>query len=293
MIIFSVFSLSSCGESETQQILTDISSYQSTFEIALYDGGNIVRTYFPGTIDLEKRKELVEKLSTAGAETVLPKNIKAPFYEVMLCKEDGNSYALKWASGYVVTEGGKVYKKNIDFESLMKEYDYHETTSERAEYYFQFYLEGVFYEFMKPQDVWNIQYLQKEPEYPPAEGLTLKLEENTDEGIQKTYGRALHGIIENQSGQSWRTAEYILQFHLSVYEKGTWYCVPLLPDAPNLIDSDDITVAAGETLERYYMIETVYGKLPAGRYKIREYNGPSAELDISYKKDGSMTFNFR
>ena len=111
MIIFSVFSLSSCGESETQQILTDISSYQSTFEIALYDGGNIVRTYFPGTIDLEKRKELVEKLSTAGAETILPKNIKAPFYEVMLCKEDGNSYALKWASGYVVTEGGKVYKK--------------------------------------------------------------------------------------------------------------------------------------------------------------------------------------
>ena len=287
------------GGTVDQSIMMDIfgsiRTLDSTMDLLVYEDG-VVRVYkIKGTEIGETRQRVNDTLMDSKIMPVpsqVPINgLRGPYYSISMTDIGGTAHYFCWADGYLVTDNGIAYRFNYDFGQLLKEYSYEETLKINVQEK-PAWLEIPFYSMITAETMiyydnaistgkcWHRELMRKQPDNVPAEGLTLHLTSDPEKsGI-------IRGVIENRSEESWEYWRDTLVFELGTEIDGEWYYVPMKPDISRPIDSEKAYLPPEKSLVRTYEVETVYGRLPNGHYRIREGNGPQAEFTVD--KEGKI-----
>lgn len=275
LLFFSIFFISACGSSRKQEALEipeenvgvgnefmeNASPTTSSLSFYKYDGKKVIHyTMFNNP----KEQEILDKIQSVDVvevENWTLDQIKFPVYGLDIGGQDGFTVFGAWCNGYWITQEGKAYQFEFDFENIEKNYEW-----DLEEEYDSVNIFPCIRHLCQKEDNWNKKMMDS------AE----KLEEKNDifMEIVETKDNIISVEIHNDSKMPWEYGEvYSLQTQID----GKWYVVPTVPGNWGFT-MPLYVLPAGESAEKSYNIE-MYGELPRGIYRIVVEN-LTAEFEI-------------
>ncbi|MBQ1376400.1 MAG: hypothetical protein IIY77_00375 [Lachnospiraceae bacterium] len=286
----------SCGSgSESGDKLFEKVSLSGNFTISRYQNDHYERLFIGGSSKEETEKmkqEILSALKKASyRKSELAEEAKEPFYAIDLYEapEEGlfRELFVSFADGKLIFPDGTAYQTNLDFEKLIETggYELYSWEQEKRESTAAY---NSFYWLLKGKDGFRRELLRTGPRFgektvTTPEGTRLIPEGISEEGV-------LQASLVNDSGQeqSFKDSDY--NYRVDVLLDGKWCRVPTLPDKRYTLDSLIIgkKLAPGDAFPRYYPIQEVYGKLPAGRYRAVEYQTERA-VEFDSTEEGKLS----
>ena len=226
-----------------------------------YDGKKVISyTMFNNS----KEQELLDKIQNIDVvedENWKLNQIKYPVYGLEIGGQDGMTVFGAWSNGYWITQEGKVYQFELDFESIEKDYEW----DLEEEFDSVSILPCVRY-LCQREDAWNKKVMDEAEKLEDFNDISMKVLEVKD-GIISVE-------VKNESKMPW---EYGEPYSLQVQIDGEWYVVPTIPGNWGFT-MPLYVLQAGESMEKAYNIE-MYGDLPKGTYRIVVEN-LTAEFEV-------------
>jgi hypothetical protein len=250
----------SCGNT-TNNLMAGASPETSAFSFYIYDGGNISCLML---FDSDKSQAVLDELNAVNAKEATGWSLEdagTPVYGVWMGKADGSGIFAAWSNGYWITQEGKAYAFDFDFEAFRQGHEWDHAITFQS---FAGFPCAVF--LTQDKNGWNSSLLTPAPDLIPPDGIAMTTESSDNDAD------AISVKFENNSGEEWAYGEY---FRLDVLLNGVWYEIPTMPGHWGFNDIG-LSIQSGESQNKTYNI-AMYGELPAGTYRIVAY-GLSAEF---------------
>jgi hypothetical protein len=234
----------------------------SALIFSYFDG----ETGFRGTIYEESDvRAIVDELNAVQATEILnwsAADAAFPIYGLWIGGKDGRSINAAWSNGYWITQEGKAYKFDYDFESLRQK-DWQDKGDAGS---FAGFPNARF--FAQDENGWNTAFMTPAAEPGAPEGITMTLKSQKKEKVTVNF--------KNNSDKEWMFGEH---FRLQAEISGTWYEISPAPGNDVLFHDIGLIIPAGETVKKTYKFGDLYGDLPVGKYRVVTY-GLTAEFTV-------------
>lgn len=237
-------------DNEGNTLMADASPETSALGLYVYDGKTVSRGYL---FDTEQVEEVLNSISEVNVEEVTDwttGQITMPVYGLEMGRTDGWTIYAAWSNGYWITQEGKVYRFDYDFDTLVSSYawEVEELGSSTA-------ILPCAQLLSMGEDGWVASMLTPAGELTPPENIVMELVSQSADGITVRF--------TNNSGAEWTYGEY---FGLQVLLNEVWYEVPV--SAGNWgFNSIAYVLLTGEAQEKTFNF-TMYGELPEGKYRL-------------------------
>lgn len=264
MLLFSTLFVSACGNTSNQNILKipeenvgvgndfmeSASPTSSALSFYKYDGKKVIHyTMFNNPKEQEILDE-IQSIDVVEAENWTLDQIKYPVYGLNIGGKDGFTVFGAWCNGYWITQEGKAYQFEFDFNNLEKEYKW-----DLEEEFNSVSIFPCVRHLCQKADEWNKGMMDSVEKLEATKDVSMEIVGMRDNIISVE--------IKNDSKMPWEYGEvYSLQTQID----GKWYVVPTIPGNWGFTMPLYI-LPAGESAEKSYNIE-MYGELPEGTYRI-------------------------
>ena len=214
--------------------------------------------------DSGRSAALVAALSAVNAPRTgkwTPDLVELPVYAVEFQGRDGQMIRGAWSNGCWVTEEGKAYRFDFDFDALRTDHSWQEREGGGS-------LAGLpcAYALTRCPNSWRGDLLPLSAELQPEDGVALTADGYAD-GLLRVR-------LRNEREEAYHYGE---SFGLQVLWDGVYREIP--PQTPLAVDDLAYSLPAGETAE--VVFDTAhYGNLPAGHYRVVLPGDISAEFQV-------------
>lgn len=264
LALICILTLAGCGKSggAGNTLLDNASPETSALTLYACDGETVtVRTMYDAAVE----EQLLSSLSAVPAEKAedwSPEQVTLPVYGLEIGGKDGYSVEAAWSNGYWIAADGSAYRFQFDFGTLAADYEWRDEDRRT---------DATFLPCMRllcqNGDSWRSDLLTPAQEPSAPEGISIELVRQSAQEVTVA--------LTNSGQEEWTYGEH---FYLDVLLDGTWYAAPPIPGSWGFNDIG-LILPAGETREKSYDL-TMYGELPAGRYRLVTSGGPAAEFDV-------------
>jgi len=222
----------------------------SALSLYHFDGETVTRAYI---FDSNIIQQVLDELSSVRVTEVNDwtlKDITLPMFGIRIGTTSGATLRAAWSNGLWITQDGRAYDFNYDFDKLQQSYNW----TGRA-WFSSFTVFPNARLFTQDNNGWDNRFLSPAPSINTPIGITMTLK-SWDDDTASVY-------ITNNTNTEWIYGQL---YEIHVLLNNMWYEIPI--DKENwAFTSDALVVQAGETIEHNYNLR-MYGNLPAGTYRL-------------------------
>jgi len=241
--------------------MEDASPSTSALALFRFDGEVVTRAFVFENDAVQQILDDIGSVRVTELESWSLDDIVLPIYGFEMGTYSGHMISAAWSNGLWITQDGRAYSFDFDFERLQQDYDWRSRDSFSS--FTVFPNARVFAQ----DDGWDSRFLTPAPSIVQPDGIHMTL--NSWEGDRVSVD------ITNNNDIEWMYGEH---FELHVLLDGLWYGVPVDGNSWGFIDIG-LIVNAGETIEHVYNLQ-MFGDLPSGTYRVVAY-GLSVEFTIA------------
>lgn len=245
-------------ESSQIPLIQDASPETSAMALYEYDGTSVKSCWL---YDAAREQEVIDYLNkqeVQGIADIDVSSLSGPMYGITIGAKDGTERKFTWWDGYWITDTRQVYRVDIDFTEVKKNYDWKDPDTLKLTTFPNLYF------LASASGTWNTDLLEKSEEL-NGKGLSLDIKEQKEDTITVQ--------LINTTKVELTCGEY---FGIQAQIDGVWYDIP--PEEELAFNDIAQFLPAGEEIEKRYVI-TAFGNLPSGLYRI-VVEGVAAEFSI-------------
>ncbi|MCL2426804.1 MAG: hypothetical protein FWD05_10775 [Oscillospiraceae bacterium] len=252
LLLLAVVFLTVACDAASNDLMEGASPSTSALALFHFDGETVTRSF---VFDSDEVQKILDELGSVRATEVSDwslDDIELPMFGFSMGAVSGDIGAA-WSNGLWITQDGRAYRFDFDFDELQQEYNW--TSTDRFTSFTVFPNARL---FGLDDDGWDSRFLTPASPIVAPEGITMTL--NSWEGDTVSVD------ITNNTDVGWMYGEH---FELHVLLNGMWYGVPM--DIGNWAFIDiGLNVWGGETIEHIYNLQ-MFGNLPVGTYRLVAY----------------------
>ena len=237
----------------SNELMEGASPSTSALALFRFDGEVVTREFI---FDASTTQQILDELSSVRAtelESWSLDDITLPMFGFWIDTGTGASINVAWSNGHWITQDGRAYSFDFDFEQLQQDYDW---TSRDTFSSFALFPNARL--FAQNDNDWDSRFLTPAPPIVAPDGISMHL---------NSWGSDTVSVdITNSNDVEWMYGQgYVLHVLLD----GRWYEVPTAGESWAFTD-EGLIVRPDETIEHIYHLQ-MYGDLPAGTYRLVGY----------------------
>jgi len=253
-LLLSVFVfLTVACDAASNDLMEGASPSTSALGLFHFDGEMVTRSF---VFNSDEVQQILDELSAVRATEVSDwslDDIALPMFGLSMGAVSGDTINVAWSNGLWITQDGRAYRFDFDFDELQQEYNW-----EATDRFLSFTAFPNARLFAQDESGWDSRFLTPAPPIDPPDGITMTLNSWESDTVSVD--------ITNDTDMEWMYGEH---FELQILLDGTWREVPAVSGDLVFIDIG-LIVQAGETSEHIYNLQ-MFGDLPAGTYRFVAY----------------------
>jgi len=263
LFLSTLFLLTVACDTASNDLMEGASPSTSALALYQFDGETVTRAF---VFEENLVRQILDELGSVRATELDDwslNDITLPIFGFRMGTYSGETISVAWSNGYWITQDGRAYSFDFDFDELQQDYDW---TSRDSFTSFTVFPNARL--FVQDDNGWDSRFLTPAPPIVSPAGIIMTLNSWEDNIVSVD--------ITNNNDVEWM---YGQSFALHVFIGGVWYEVPT--EGGNwAFTAEGLIVPPGETIEHIYNLQ-MFGNLPYGIYRIFGY-GLSVELTDDY-----------